>query len=188
MIKDGNFTAEELDQYNFIPCVYNGIEYASVQDFKKELSDFCNMEGSYTNRESHREAGKFSKGGKKQKGTPIPLNFERSGEYPLRVQIKLVSDFKDKKKLKEFEKEQEKRNKILQTSDKNIKKYYGRLKELKNKEHTKKYKTTQEKIQLWNNRANEANQIYGLSKYDNEIEVKKIEVNTIIFEGREIKF
>ena len=40
MIKDGNFTAEELDQYNFIPCVYNGIEYASVQDFKKELSDF----------------------------------------------------------------------------------------------------------------------------------------------------
>ena len=82
------------------------------------------MEGSYTNRESHREAGKFSKGGKKQKGTPIPLNFERSGEYPLRVQIKLVSDFKDKKKLKEFEKEQEKRNKILQTSDKNIKKYY----------------------------------------------------------------
>ena len=29
---------------------------------------------------------------------------------------------------------------------------------------------------------------FGLSKYNNEIEVKKIYINTIIFEGHEIKF
>lgn len=191
MIRDGNFTAEELDAYSFIPCEYNGKQYNSVQEFKEELTDFCNMEGKYTNRQSYRSsAGTYTnKGkGKKEAGQVIPLSFERVGEYPLRMQIQLISDFKDKKKLKEFEKEQEKRNRILQTSDKNIKKYYQRLKELKGKEHTKKYKTTQEKIQLWNERANEANQKLGLSKYNNEIEVKKISINTIIFEGHEIKF
>lgn len=205
MTKDGNFTIEELDAYLFVPCEYNGIQYASVQDFKNELTAFCEMSGQYANRLSHRaDSGQFSTaanagttGGAKKKsgkfqsqfaGTPIPLSFERSGEYPLRMQIQLQSDFKNKSKLKEFEKEQAKRNKILQTSDKNIKKYYGRLKELKNKEHTKKYKTVQEKIQLWNDRANEANQTYGLSKYDNEIEVKKIIINDIIFEGHKLNF
>lgn len=189
MIKDGNFTIEELDAYLFVPCEYNGVQYNSVQDFKNELTEFCNMEGKYANRPTHRaDNGQFSRTGAIQKGYPIPLSYERAGEYPLRMQIQLQSDFKNKAKLKEFEKEQAKRNKILQTSDKNIKKYYGRLKELKNKEHTKKYKTVQEKIQLWNNRANEANQTFGLSKYNDEIEVKKIIVNDIIFEGHKLNF
>lgn len=204
MIKDGNFTAEELDTYSFIPCEYNGKEYNSVLEFKDELSEFCKMEGKYANRLSHKsDDGKFSTeanagttGSKKNTGKfkasfeakPIPLDFTRDGQYPLRMQIQLVSDFKDKSKLRQFEKEQRQRNGILATSDKNIKKYYKRLKELENKKHLKVYENTKQKIQLWNERANKANQEFGLSKYNNEIEVKKIYINTIIFEGHEIKF
>lgn len=205
MIKDGNFTVEELDAYLFAPCEYNGVQYNSVQEFKNELTAFCEMSGQYANRLSHRaDSGQFSTaanagttGGAKKKsgkfqnqfaGTPIPLGFERSGEYPIRMQVQLLSDFKNKKNLSQFNKEQKARNSILATSDKNIKKYYKKLKALENKKHLKIYETTKEKIQLWNNRANEANQTYGLSKYNDDIEVKKIIINDIIFEGHKLNF